>query len=122
MSVNPWIAGFAVAMFAAVSRTSFGDAPPGEMRYDIVLLAEDPTPDSAAGTSKSAIVDEAPGSVVAGATSLHAQAWADFRRGVADAAAPDCIDPGAVAHQTFIVEGLLRIPFLARAAADGSCR
>jgi hypothetical protein len=49
------------------------------------------------------------------------EAWDGFRRSVAGAATSSCFGPYAVAHQQFVVDGLLRVPFLIRAATDGSC-
>jgi hypothetical protein len=48
--------------------------------------------------------------------------WDGFRRSVADAATASCFDSHALAHQEFVADGLLRLPFLVQAATDGTCR
>jgi hypothetical protein len=48
--------------------------------------------------------------------------WDSFRRSLASAATSSCFGPDALSHQEFAAEGLLRLPFLVGAAADGACR
>jgi hypothetical protein len=65
--------------------------------------------------------------LVVGASRLapEPEIWDGFRRSVAEAATSSCFDPHALSHQDhqeLAVEGLLRVPFLVRAVADGTCR
>ena len=48
--------------------------------------------------------------------------WENFRRSVSNAAMPDCWHPGALRQKTFVVGGLLALPFLVHAAIVGKCR
>jgi hypothetical protein len=51
----------------------------------------------------------------------EAGAWDGFRRSMAGAATSTCSGRYALAHQEFVAEGLLRVPFLVRGAVDGTC-
>jgi hypothetical protein len=50
------------------------------------------------------------------------EAWDGFRQSVSGAATSSCFAPDALSHEEFAVQGLLRLPFLVRAASDGTCR
>jgi hypothetical protein len=86
----------------------------------------DGTEYSAGATSQSNDVTstQVPASVIVGEhlPALEANPWDGFRQSVADAATASCFDSHALAHQEFVVEGLLRLPFLVQAATDGTCR
>jgi len=60
--------------------------------------------------------------VAADLPGLQADAWDSFRRSIAGAATSSCFDAAAPSQQDFAAEGLLRLPFLVQAAADGTCR
>jgi len=67
-------------------------------------------------------VEEAARQVTVGANFPDAEQWDGFRQSVAGAATSSCLGPDALSHEEFAVEGLLRLPFLVRAASDGACR
>lgn len=50
------------------------------------------------------------------------EAWEGFRRSMAGAATSSCFGSEALPHRELAVQGLLRLPFLVLAAADGTCR
>ena len=78
------------------------------------------------GSDSSQVIDdiagEATGSVTVNANFPDPGTWDGFRRSVADAATSSCFAPDALSHEGFAVQGLLRLPFLVRAASDGACR
>jgi hypothetical protein len=65
---------------------------------------------------------EATDSIIVDANLPDPEAWDNFDRSVAGAATSSCFGPEALPHGEFAVEGLLRLPFLVRAAAASSCR
>ena len=67
-------------------------------------------------------VEEAAGLVTVGANFPDPEQWDGFRQSVAGAATSSCLGPDALPHEEFAVEGLLRLPFLVRAASAGECR
>ena len=87
---------------------------------------EDGTEYSVGATSQSNDVTSTPvtASVIVGEhlPAPEPDPWDGFRHSVADAATASCFDSHALAHQEFVVEGLLRLPFLVQAATDGTCR
>ena len=85
---------------------------------------EDAAQDKTAGTLQSTdiAVDRATGSVIVGADFPNSEQWESFRHSVSGAATSSCFGPDALSHEEFAVEGLLRLPFLVRAASDGACR
>ena len=82
------------------------------------------TPQSAAGSSQStdSTIDQAISSVMVSAAVRQSEPWEGFRHSVASAATPSCFGPDALSHEGFATEGLLRLPFLAHAAATSACR
>jgi len=103
----PYLAKATVAMLVVLLAAS------GDARAQQQPVAE--VPAKAATLIASVIVDEhllAP----------EPDRWEGFRHSVADAATASCFDPHALAHQEFVVEGLLRLPFMVQAATDGTCR
>jgi len=89
-----------------------------------MAFLEEGTPQSTAGRSQSTDIaaDQAGMSVTVSANLPESEPWDDFRRSVAGAATPSCFGPDALPHEEFFVEGLLRLPLLARAAASSECR
>jgi hypothetical protein len=67
-------------------------------------------------------VDPETSSVIVGAHLPNPEPWDTFDRSVSGAATSSCFGPDALPHAEFAVEGLLRLPFLVRAAAAGTCR
>jgi hypothetical protein len=62
------------------------------------------------------------GSLIVSANFRDPEAWDGFRQSVSGAATSSCFAPDALSHEEFAVQGLLRLPFLVRAASDGTCR
>jgi len=87
-------------------------------------LLEDETPQSSSDSSQSTdtTIDQAIGSMTVSASLPRSEPWDGFRRSVATAATSSCFGPDALPHEEFAVEGLLRLPFLAHAAATSACR
>ncbi len=85
---------------------------------------EDGTPQSTAGTSQSTDItaDQANMSVTVSANRRESEPLDGFRHSVASAATSSCFGPDALPHEEFVVEGLLRTPFLVHAAATSACR
>jgi len=85
---------------------------------------EDLTPDSEADIAQ--LTDLAVGQptrlATAGANVPDPEQWDDFRHSVSSAATSSCFGPDALPHEEFAVQGLLRLPFLVRAASAGACR
>jgi hypothetical protein len=67
-------------------------------------------------------VGRATGSLTVSANFPDPEAWDGFRHSVSGAATSSCFAPDALSHEEFAVQGLLRLPFLVRAASDGACR
>jgi hypothetical protein len=67
-------------------------------------------------------VDEVAGLITVGVNFPDSEQWDGFRQSVAGAATSSCLGPDALSHEEFAVEGLLRLPFLVRAASAGECR
>jgi hypothetical protein len=88
----------------------------------LALLAEHATVDSGTDNPPPPAAGEPSDPVLVGASLPRAQPWLDFDRSVAAAAVPSCLDPRAAQHALFVAEGLLSMPFLVSAAADGACR
>ena len=61
-------------------------------------------------------------SMTVGANFPDRESWDGFRHSVSGAATSSCFGPDALSHEEFAVEGLLRLPFLMRAASAGACR
>jgi hypothetical protein len=97
---------------------------PDQASGKAMAFLEDGTPQSTARTSRytDMTVGEASSSVTVSANLPESEPWDDFRHSVAGAATPSCFGPDALPHEEFFVEGLLRLPFLARAAASSECR
>jgi hypothetical protein len=85
---------------------------------------EDATQHSATDNSQftDTTVGRATGSLTVSANFPDPEAWDGFRHSVSGAATSSCFDPDALSHEEFAVQGLLRLPFLVRAASDGTCR
>jgi hypothetical protein len=83
-------------------------------------LDQHPTTDTWQSTPITA--GEATDSVIVGANLPDPEAWDSFDRSMSSAATSSCFGPDALPHGEFAVEGLLRLPFLVRAAAASSCR
>ena len=84
----------------------------------------DGTPQSSASASQGTdgTIDQAIGSVTVSAAVPQSNPWDGFRHSVASAATPSCFGLDALSHEEFATQGLLRVPFLAHAAATGACR
>jgi hypothetical protein len=89
---------------------------------DLASLDEHATLNSGTDNPPSAAGGQPIDSVSVGASLPRGEPWLDFDRSVAAAAVPSCLDPRAAQHALFVAEGLLRMPFLVSAAADGACR
>jgi hypothetical protein len=121
--MKKWFASLAVVASTALLATAFaGDGGAALVPDDIASLDEHAARDPAAANPQFAAVGEPGNLVFVDATSLRSEPSADFGRGVAAAAVPSCLDPRALEHGMFVAEGLLRVPFLVGAAADGACR
>lgn len=85
---------------------------------------EDLTPDSEADIAQltELAVGQPAGSTAAAANLPDPEQWDDFRHSVSGAATSSCFGPDALPHEEFAVQGLLRLPFLVRAASEGVCR
>jgi hypothetical protein len=114
--------GLAAAAVLAAALFASPTALAQEHDDEVALLVEHATRDSPAPNPQSPAVDKPSDSVLVGADVSGSEPWVDFRHGVADAAVPNCVDPRSAQHAVFVAEGLLRVPFLVGAAADGACR
>jgi hypothetical protein len=114
----------AATLVAAVRAIDPARVGPGRASGKAVESRADGTPQSSAGASPptDSAIDQAVGSVTVSAAARQSQPWDGFRRSVASAATPDCFGPDALSHEEFAAQGLLRLPFLAHAAATGACR
>jgi hypothetical protein len=85
---------------------------------------EDLTPDSEADIAQltELAVGQPAGLTAAAANLPDPEQWDDFRHSVSGAATSSCFGPDALPHEEFAVQGLLRLPFLVRAASEGVCR
>ena len=116
--------GIRLALAAAfvVTLTAWTGAQAQEQPRNIASAAEAAAQNPPADSSQ-ALTGSLPGElVVVGESSPHSEPWADFRETVAGAAVPSCFEPGALSHQEFAAEGLLRAPLLVAAAANDRCR
>jgi hypothetical protein len=97
---------------------------PGRASGKAVESPRDGTPQSTPGVPQptDGTIDQAIGSVTISAAVRQSEPWDSFRHTVASAATPSCFGPNALSHEDFAAQGLLRLPFLARAAATGACR
>jgi hypothetical protein len=114
---------------AATLIASIGKIEPNTVdldRADDTSPPEDGTEYSAGATSQTNDVTstQVTASVIVGEDlpAPEPDPWDGFRQSVVDAAKASCFDSHALAHQEFVVEGLLRLPFLVQAATDGTCR
>jgi hypothetical protein len=89
---------------------------------DLVFPGGDETQNSAGLASQRTTTDRASDSVVVNGDLAHSELWADFRRTVAGASVPSCLSSDTQSHETFLAQGLLRMPILLAAAANGACR
>jgi hypothetical protein len=111
-----------VAAGLAATLIACANARTPEPPDDLASPDEHPTLNSGTDNPSSAAAGQPGDSVFVGASLPRAESWLDFDRGVAAAAAPSCLDPRAAQHALFVADGLLSMPFLVSAAADGACR
>jgi hypothetical protein len=114
--------GLVVAAALVAILVACADASAPKPPDDLALLAERATWDSRTDNPPPAAAAEPSDSVFVGPSLPRAQPWLDFDRSVAGAAVPSCLDSRAAQHALFVAEGLLSMPFLVSAAADGACR
>jgi hypothetical protein len=110
----------AVVLVATLVACAYARAP--KPPDDVALVDEHATRNSPANNAPPAALDKPGPSVFVRANLARSEPWVDFRVSVADAAAPNCLDPDAARRGPFVAEGLLRAPFLLNAAAEGACR
>jgi hypothetical protein len=118
-----WIASCAIVASAALLAPAFaGDDGGASVPDAMALLDEHASAGSAAADQQFAVVGEPSDTVFVEGTSHLSDSWPAFGRRLTDAATPSCLDSSAAQHALFVPEGLLRMPFLVSAAADGTCR
>jgi hypothetical protein len=110
-----------VAIIQAIDPTDVGVDPASGVRAGPV---DDAVPEPTADGPQAAdsTLDQATSSVTVSATLPKSDRWDAFRESVGSAATPSCFGSDALPHEEFAVDGLLRLPFLAQAAATGTCR
>jgi hypothetical protein len=113
--------GLAVAALAITLAACAGAQAQG-WPDDVAFPSADETQNSAGAGSQWTTTDRASDSVVVNGDPSHSELWADFRRTVADASVPSCFSSDAQSHEALLAEGLLRMPILLGAAANGTCR
>jgi hypothetical protein len=114
----------AVTLVAAVRPIDPTYVGPGRASGKALESPGDVMPQSSAGASQptNSTVDQAINSVTVSAAVRQSDPWDGFRNSVASAATPSCFGPDALPHEELATEGLLRLPFLAHAAATSACR
>ena len=121
--MKKWIASFAAVTSAALLALVFaGDSGAALVADDTAPLNEHAAGAPPAANPQFSAVSEPGDSVFVAASSRRSEPSVDFGRSVADAAVPSCLDPRVIEHALFVTQGLLRMPFLVNAAADGTCR
>ena len=114
----------ALALVAAVRPTDPAYVGQGRASGKAVESPGDGTPQTSTGASQAtdSTIDQAIGSVTVSAAVPQSKPWDGFRQSVASAATPSCFGVDALSHEEFATQGLLRLPFLAHAAATSACR
>jgi ABC-type transport system substrate-binding protein len=105
---------------SAQAQERAADAQPS--KPTLVATVQSIQPTSVDPGEANGAVDQAISSLTVSANIPESEPWDSFRQSVAAAAAPSCFGPDALAHEEFAVKGLLRLPFLVRAAAASACR
>jgi hypothetical protein len=121
---TPYIQPSAATVMAAVQPIDRADVGPGRASGKAVESPGEGTPQSSAGAAEptDSTMDQATSSVTVSAAVRQSEPWDGFRHSVASAATPSCFSLDAQSHEEFAAEGLLRLPFLAHAAATSACR
>jgi hypothetical protein len=117
-----WIASCAIVASTALLAPAFAGDDGAASVPDAMALLEHASAGSAAADQQFAVAGEPSDTVFVEATPHLSDSLPTFGRRLADAATPSCLDSSAAQHALFVPEGLLRMPFLVNAAADGSCR
>lgn len=114
----------AATVIAAVQPVDAAYVGPGRASGKAVESPGHGTPQPSPGASQPTdnTIDQATSSVTVSAAVRQSDPWDGFRHSVASAATPSCFGPDALPHEEFAAEGLLRVPFLAHAAATSACR